>query len=455
VTATYDEPPPDYDEPGPARTPPQDIPAEQATLGATFYSNDAIGDLASTLEPRDFYKPAHETIYGVILDLYGRGEPVDPITVGAELVKRGELQRVGGHAYLHTLANAVPVASSASHYAHRVREAAVLRRVAEAGTRIAQMGYEGAGTAAEVSDAASAELFQAVETRTDQDPVVFGDGLEGVYDEFQRRANEPGGLRGVPTGFRDFDSLTNGLRPGQMIIVAARPASGKTTWATDVLRSCSIQHGLPSVMFSLEMSADELRERAIAAEAKVGYHKLQSGHLTDDDWGRLARVQPRVAEAPLFIDDSPNLTMMAIRSKCRKLAAKHGLSLVVIDYLQLLESGAGRRYENRQQEVTQISRSIKLMAKELQVPVIAVSQLNRGPEQRTDKRPQVSDLRESGSLEQDADMVLLLHRPDLYEKESSRAGEADLIVGKHRNGPTGTITLAFQGHYCRYVDMAA
>ena len=256
----------------------------------------------------------------------------------------------------------------------------------------------------------------------------------------------------MPTGFADLDALSNGLHPGQMVVIAGRPATGKSTIGLDIARSASIRHGLTSVMFSLEMARNEIVMRLLSAEAGVALNHMRSGTLSDDDWTRLARKMGEVQSAPLFIDDSPNMSMMEIRAKCRRLQQRHDLRLIIIDYLQLMSSG--KRVESRQQEVSEFSRAMKLLAKELEVPVIAISQLNRGPEQRSDKRPQLSDLRESGAIEQDADMVILLHREDLYERESPRAGEADFIVAKHRNGPTGEITVAFQGHYSRFVDMA-
>jgi replicative DNA helicase len=278
--------------------------------------------------------------------------------------------------------------------------------------------------------------------------------MEGALDEIESISNRSGQMTGVPTGFTDLDQLTNGLHAGQMVIIAARPAIGKSTLGLDLARSCSIRNGLTSVIFSLEMGRNEITMRLLSAEARVALHHMRSGTMTDDDWARLARRMGEVSAAPLFIDDSPNMSMMEIRAKCRRLKQRHDLRLVIVDYLQLMSSGGSRRPESRQQEVSEMSRALKLLAKELELPVIAIAQLNRGPEQRTDKRPMMSDLRESGSLEQDADVVILLHREDAYERESPRAGEADLIVAKHRNGPTATITVAFQGHYSRFVDMA-
>ncbi|MEU8522569.1 replicative DNA helicase [Streptomyces sp. NBC_01216] len=436
------------------RVPPQDLDAEQSVLGGMLLSKDAIADVVEIIKGHDFYKPAHETVYTAILDLYAKGEPADPITVGAELTKRGEITRVGGASYLHTLVQSVPTAANASYYAEIVHERAVLRRLVEAGTKITQMGYAADGDVDEIVNSAQAEIYAVTEQRTTEDYLPLGDIMEGALDEIEAIGSRSGEMTGVPTGFTDLDQLTNGLHPGQMIIIAARPAMGKSTLALDFARACSIKHNLPSVIFSLEMGRNEIAMRLLSAEARVALHHMRSGTMTDEDWTRLARRMPDVSQAPLYIDDSPNLSMMEIRAKCRRLKQRNGLKLVVIDYLQLMQSGGSKRQESRQQEVSDMSRNLKLLAKELELPVIALSQLNRGPEQRTDKKPMVSDLRESGSIEQDADMVILLHREDAYEKESPRAGEADIIVGKHRNGPTATITVAFQGHYSRFVDMA-
>jgi replicative DNA helicase len=433
------------------RVPPQDLDAEQSVLGGMLLSKDAIADVVEVLKGEDFYRPAHELVYQAILDLYAKGEPADPITIAAELTKRGEIARVGGASYLHTLVQSVPTAANAEYYAEIVHERAVLRRLVEAGTRITQMGYAADGDVDEIVNSAQAEIYAVTEQRTSEDYLPLGDIMEGALDEIEAIGSRQGQMTGVPTGFTDLDSLTNGLHPGQMIVIAARPAMGKSTLALDFARACSIKSNLPSVIFSLEMGRNEIAMRLLSAEARVALHHMRSGSMTDEDWTRLARRMPDVSAAPLYIDDSPNLSMMEIRAKCRRLKQRNELKLVVIDYLQLMQSGGSKRAESRQQEVSDMSRNLKLLAKELELPVIA---LNRGPEQRTDKKPMVSDLRESGSIEQDADMVILLHREDAYEKESPRAGEADLIVAKHRNGPTATITVAFQGHYSRFVDMA-
>ncbi|MGI9003360.1 MAG: replicative DNA helicase [Pseudonocardia sp.] len=730
------------------RQPPQDLTAEQSVLGGMLLSKDAIADVVEVLRPDDFYRPAHQTVYDCILDLYGRGEPADAVTVSAELQRRGDLIRLGGAPYLHTLIATVPTAANAAYYAEIVAEKAILRRLVEAGTRIVQLGYHGADGAEvnDVVDRAQAAIYEVTERSTSEDYVALEELLQPTMDEIDAIASRGGVALGVPTGFADLDAATNGLHPGQMIVIAARPGLGKALaldtplptpagWTTmgevavgdeligadgvptrvvaatevlvgrpcyeielsdgtvivadaghqwltktraarrprpqgparigpavrtteqiratlrcspvpgddadavlnhsvdpgaalqlphvelsvepytmgvrlcreaetasvparyqrasqtqrrallaglldtdaavtttgdlqlsvtsrrfaddvhelvvglgyrcsittapvggrcpgpstsyvltitcgdevfrserkrllhkersaehghrrspryvtdvrpvpsvpvrcvqvandthlylaghsmipthnstlglDFARSCSVKHGLTSAVFSLEMSRSEIVMRLLSAEARIRLADMRAGRMSDDDWTRMARRMSEISEAPLFIDDSPNLTLMEIRAKARRLKQRNDLKFVVLDYLQLMTSG--RKVESRQQEVSEFSRQIKLLAKELDVPVVAISQLNRGPEQRTDKRPMLADLRESGSIEQDADMVILLHRPDAFERDDPRAGEADLILAKHRNGPTSTITVAHQLHYSRFTDLA-
>lgn len=439
-------------EPGVDRIPPNNLAAEQSVLGAMLLSKDAIADVVETLRGQDFYRPAHETIFDAVLDLYSKGEPADAVTVAAELTKAGEIGRIGGTTYLHTLVSMVPTAANANYYGRIVREQAILRRLVDAGTRIVQMGFAGTGDIDDTVDRAQAEVYEVTERRLSEDYQPLREIMGGALNEIEAIANRGGEMVGVPTGFVDLDTLTNGLHPGQLVIVAARPSLGKSTLGVDFCRSAAIRHGLSSVIFSLEMSRNEIVMRLLSAEAQVPLHNMRSGTMSDADWTRLATKMGVVSEAPLFIDDSPNMTLMEIRAKCRRLKQRHDLRLVVVDYLQLMTSG--KRVESRQQEVSEFSRSLKLLAKELEVPVVAISQLNRGPEQRQDKRPMLADLRESGSLEQDADMVILLHREDAYDRDSPRLGEADFIVAKHRNGPTSVVKVAFQGHYSRFVDMA-
>ncbi|MCY0905068.1 replicative DNA helicase [Arthrobacter sp. H14-L1] len=439
-------------EPDFARTPPQDLVAEQSVLGGMMLSKDAIADVVEVLRGNDFYRPSHESIYEAILDLYGRGEPADAVTVADELTKRGEIGRIGGPAYLHQLIQSVPTAANAGFYAEIVGERAVLRRLVTAGTKIVQLGYANDGEVEDIVNAAQAEVYAVAERRTAEDYVALKDVMESTVDEIEASGHRGEGMTGVPTGFYELDELTNGLHPGQMIVIAARPAVGKSTFALDWARSAAIKHNLPTVVFSLEMGRNELAMRLLSAEATISLQDLRKGTIKDDQWSKIATTMGRMNDAPLFIDDSPNMSLMEIRAKCRRLKQQHGLKLVILDYLQLMSSG--KKVESRQQEVSEFSRALKLLAKELQVPVIALSQLNRGSEQRTDKKPMISDLRESGSIEQDADMVILLHREDIYDKESPRAGEADVIVAKHRNGPTKTIVVGFQGHYSRFSNMA-
>ncbi|MFT4228593.1 replicative DNA helicase [Micropruina sp.] len=445
----YEEPPGEFSG-GPDRTPPQDVQAEQSALGAMLLSKDAIGDVAEIVRGHDFYLPKHEQIFDAIIDLFGRGEPADAITVADELAKRGELGKIGGHIYLHDLLSMVSIASNASFYAEIVKEKAVLRRLVEASIKISQMGYTGGGEVSDIVDRAQQAIYEVAEGKTSDDYEPLSVLMERTLDEIES-LSQHGVLSGVPTGFIELDELTNGLHAGQMIIVAARPGMGKSTLGLDFARAASIKNKLTSCFFSLEMGKSEIVQRLISAEAGVPLNHIRKGQMGDDDWQRIARKTGEVSSAPLFIDDSPNLTMMEIRAKARRLKQRHDLKLVIVDYMQLMTSG--KKVESRQLEVSEFSRQMKLLAKELSVPVVALSQLNRGPEQRTDKKPMLSDLRESGSLEQDADMVILLHRADAYDKDSDRVGEADFIVAKHRNGPTATIPTVFQGHYSRFVDM--
>jgi replicative DNA helicase len=433
------------------RTPPHDLLAEQSALGGMMLSKDAVADVVETVRATDFYVPKHEIIFDAILSLYAQGEPTDVITVTDELTKLGELSRAGGADYLHTLTSLVPTAANAGFYSTIVAERSMLRKLVEAGTRIAQMGYAGEGEVLDLVNTAQAEIYSITGSTETEDYVPLTDAVTAAIEDIEAAKLKDGQFTGVPTGFADLDELTNGFHGGQLIIVAARPALGKSTLALDFARAASIHHDMPSIFFSLEMGRSEIAMRLLAAEASVPLQSMRKGNVEPRDWTTIAATRGRINDAPLYIDDSPNMTLVEIRAKCRRLKQRVGLKLVVIDYLQLMTSG--KKVESRQQEVSEFSRALKLLAKELQVPVIALSQLNRGPEQRADKMPAISDLRESGSLEQDADMVILLHRESAYEKDNPRAGEADLIVAKHRNGPTRTVTVAFHGHYSRFADM--
>lgn len=431
------------------RVPPQDAAAEMAVLGGVLLSRTALEEVTEILDDgTDFYQPKHQHVYDAALAVYARGEPADAVTVSRELERRGEITRAGGPVYLHDLMESVPTAANAGYYAEIVHEKATLRRVIQAGTRVTQMGYEtDADDIGEIVDRAQAEVFALSRDRDKQLESSNSDELDAMLEEIEHPTGE-----GVLTGLADLDTLTHGLHPGQMIVVAARPALGKSTLATDWHRQTSIRRGEHSVLFSLEMGKREMLKRILSAEARIPLHHLSGGQMADRDWDRVAEHRGRIGSAPLHIIDD-EYTLNGIRTRARSIARKHPVKLITIDYLQLI-SGASKRNGTRQEEVSEISRSLKLLAKELGVPIVAIAQLNRGPEQRTDKKPVMSDLRESGSLEQDADVVILIHREDAYEKEGPRSGEADLIVAKHRNGPTAIVTAAFQGHYSRFVDMA-
>jgi len=386
----------EMDAPSIDRTPPQDVQAEQSVLGAMMTSKDAIANVVEVVKGRDFYRPAHELIYDAITDLYGKGEPADAITVAAELTKRGEIARCGGHVYIHDLLASVAIAANASYYAEIVKEKAILRRLVEASIKIAQMGYQATGEVSSIVDHAQQIVYEVTDGKTSEDYRPLSELIEPTWNELEAIASRGGRLAGIPTGFAELDELTNGLHAGQMIIIAARPAIGKSTLALDIARSAAIKNHLTTAIFSLEMSANEIMMRLLSAESGMRLHKMRNGQINDDDWERLAKTTGKLQAAPLFIDDSPNLTMMEIRAKARRLKQRHDLKMVVIDYMQLMTSG--KKVENRQVEVSEFSRSIKLLAKELEVPVIAISQLNRGSEQRGDKKPLLSDLRESGCL---------------------------------------------------------
>ncbi len=431
---------------------PNDQQAEQSVLGGMLLSQDAVADVFEYISAHDFYAPKHELIFSAIYSLYGRGEPTDVITVTAELTRTGNLVRAGGADYLHSLTSVVPTAANAGFYAKIVQEKAVLRRLVEAGTSIAAMGYTNEGEVEDLVNQAQAEIYAVGSSAFSEDYVPLNVSLEAAVEEIELAQKRGGEMAGIATGFHDLDRLTHGLHGGQLIILAARPGVGKSTLALDFARHAAIKQKAPVLFFSLEMSRAEIALRLLSAEADVRLQNMRGGTVGQDEWKKLAHARGGLNDSPLFIDDSANLTLVEIRAKCRRLASSLGLKLIVIDYIQLLTSG--KKVESRQQEVSEFSRSLKLLAKELNVPVIAISQLNRNSEQKTDKKPEISHLRESGSLEQDADVVILLHREDMGVKDSPRAGEADIILAKQRSGPTDTVAVLFQGAYSRFMNMS-
>lgn len=433
------------------RVPPHDDDAEMAVLGGMIMSKDAIGEVSQMIDATDFYQPKHQIVYEAIIRLFSASLPVDAVILANELLKAGDLEKAGGSDYLHSLVASVPTAANATYYAEIVHQRAILRNVIATGTKIAQLGYTAEGSQAEdVVNLAQSEVYEMSVGKVRQDYAAIGPVVQDTLEQLDKM--QSGEMeRGVPTGFRDIDDVTQGLQPGQMIVVAGRPAMGKSTLGVDFARAAALHHGLTTIIFSLEMSKVELAQRIISAETNIPLVALRrADDITPERWNILNTFWTKMREAPLFIDDSPNMSLMEIRAKCRRLKQTNDLRLVVIDYLQLMSSG--KQIESRQQEVSEFSRALKLLAKELEVPVVALSQLNRGPEMRNDKKPQLSDLRESGSIEQDADVVFLVHRPDFYDKED-RPGEADIIMAKHRNGPTETFHLGFLGATSKFKDM--
>ncbi|MCA1834558.1 MAG: replicative DNA helicase [Actinomycetota bacterium] len=440
---------------GGARVPPHNLEAEESVLGAMMLSRHAVGEVLEICHAEDFYREAHEHICRAILDLFSRGEPVDAVTVGDELKRRGQLEQVGGHPTIYQLVSSVPIAANAAFYARIVAEHATLRRVIDAATQIAQEAYEAPSDVESMVNRAEELIYGVSARRIGGDFVQIRDMLDESMQHLENLSNRTSDVTGLATGFADLDELTSGLQPGNLILVAARPAMGKSSLVMNIAHYVALMERKAVACFSLEMSWMEIVQRLICAEARVDTKRLRTGHLTEADWTRVSNAVGRLAEAPLFIDDTPSIAMMEIRAKCRRLKDRHDLGLVVIDYIQLMNSS--RRIENRVQEVAEISRSLKILAKELELPVVAVSQLSRQPEQAGrggDRRPRLADLRESGSLEQDADIVMFVYRDEVYNQETTKRGEAELIVAKHRNGPTGTVDLAFLGQYTKFADLA-
>ena len=437
-----------------APVPPQSIDAEESVLGAMMLSPAAIAAVSEVLEAPDFYRESHAAIYRAALALYAKGEPVDAITLVDELEERGELERVGGRARIHELAALVPAAANASHYAQIIRESAVLRGLIRAGGEVSRLGWEGVGEATQLVDRAEQIVFAMAQERVTGDFAHIEALLRESFERITALYESGSEVTGVPSGFRDFDRLTSGFQRGNLIIVAARPSMGKSAFGLCAAANLAVRHGVPVALFTLEMSKAEVTQRLMCSEAKVESQRLRTGRLAPEDWPRLTAACDKLAKAPLFVDDTGSVTMMEIRSKARRLKSKHpDLGLIVVDYLQLMTSGTNA--ENRVQEVSQISRSLKLLARDLDLPIVAMSQLSRAVEQRHDKRPILSDLRESGSIEQDADLVAFLYRDDYYNDESDQQGLAEVILSKHRNGPTDVVKLSFLKRYAKFADLAA
>ncbi|MDX6387549.1 MAG: replicative helicase [Gaiellaceae bacterium] len=440
-----------------APVPPQNLDAEESVLGAMMLSPLAIGAVteASNLSAADFYRESHGHIYKAILALYAKGEPVDAITVVDELDRSSTLDGAGGAERIHELATLVPAASNAAHYARIVSEMATLRGLIRAGNDIARLGFDRPGETVELVDRAESIVFNLSQSRVSSEFAHIDDLLKESFETITKLYEAGSDITGTPAGFRDLDRLTSGFQPGNLIIIAARPSMGKSALALCMASNVAVRHDIPVALFTLEMSKSEVTQRLMCAEGKVESQRLRTGKLAVDDWPRLTAACDKLAKAPIYVDDTGSITMMEIRSKLRRLKMKQpNLGLVIIDYLQLMTSGTN--VENRVQEVSQISRALKVLARDLDVPIIALSQLSRAVEQRHDKRPILSDLRESGSIEQDADLVMFVYRDEYYNpEETESAGIAELLLAKHRNGATGIEKLAFQKRYAKFADLAA
>jgi len=435
------------------RVPPHNLEAESSLLGAMLLSRDSIGPAVEMLDASDFYKPAHQHIYDAIAVLYSGGNPADPVTVAEELDRAGLLAEIGGLETLIDLQATTPATSNASRYARIIEERALLRRLIGVAGEIAEVGYSLPGDVTKAVDEAEARMFQVAERRVIDSTKPIKELLSANLDRLEELYERGDTITGIPTGYHDLDEILSGMQPSALLVVGARPAMGKTSFALGMATHAAMTTQRPVLFFSLEMGHLELTQRLLQAEAKVDASRLRNGNLSEDDWPKISRAVGKLAEAPIWIDDNPNLTVMEIRAKARRMKSRLGdLGVVFVDYLQLM-SGSNRA-ESRQVEISEISRSLKILARELETPVVALSQLSRSLEQRSDKRPMLADLRESGAIEQDADVVMFLYRDDIYDPESADIGTAEVIIAKHRSGPTGTVRLAFLGHFTKFANMA-
>jgi replicative DNA helicase len=441
---------------GSARLLPHNLEAEESLLGAMLLSREAIASAAEIVNTEDFYRPAHGHIYDAIVGLYAAGEPADPVTVADELRRAGLYEMIGGSVALVNLQAGTPTSTNAAFYARIIEEHSLLRRVIGVAGEISEEAYSLPEDVTAMIDRAESRIFTVAQRRTTDTMAPIRELLGQNLDRLEMLYDRGESITGISSGYMDLDEKLNGLQPNALYIVGARPAMGKSAFALGMAGHAALVENRPVVFFSLEMGHMELTQRLLCAEAKVDSSRMRNGRLHADDWPKITSAVGRLAEAPLYIDDNPHLTVMEIRGKARRLKAKLGdLGLIVIDYLQLMSGGAnGKASENRQVEISEISRGLKILARELEVPVVALSQLSRTLESRADKRPMLSDLRESGALEQDADVVMFLYRDEIYNTDSPDRGTAEVIIGKHRAGPTGTSRLAFLDHYTKFANMA-
>ena len=437
-----------------ALVPPQNLEAEESVLGAMLLSPTAIGTVTEILDAAEFYRESHGTIYRAALALWAKGEPVDAITLANELEERGEIERIGGTARIAELAGLVPATGNVEHYARIVKETATLRALIRAGQEISRLGQDRPGETADLVDRAEQLVFELSQQRITGDFAHIELLLKESFERITHLYESGAEITGCPTGFRDLDRLTAGFQPGNLVILAARPSMGKSALALCMAANLGVRLQQPVALFTLEMSKAEVTQRLMCSEAKVESDRLRSGRLSPDDWPRLTGACDKLSKAPIYVDDTGSITMMELRSKARRLKSREpNLGLIIVDYLQLMTSGGSS--ENRVQEVSQISRNLKVLARDLEVPILALSQLSRAVEQRQDKRPILSDLRESGSIEQDADLVMFVYRDEYYNEESESQGIAEVILAKHRNGATGSLKLSFLRRFAKFADHAA
>ena len=436
------------------RMPPQNIDAEQAVLGAMLIKKEAIAEVSQLLRPEDFYRDAHKIIYEAMLALFNRNEPADIVTVTNYLDKENKLDKVGGITFVTALANIVPTAANVNFHANIVREKADLRHLINTATDIAGMAYEATDDVSDVIDKSEKMIMEVANRQNVSAFTPMQEIVMETFDKINTLYESKGGLTGISCGFKDLDALTSGLQASDLILVAARPSMGKTAFTLNIAANVALKEKKTVAFFSLEMSKQQLVQRMLCSEGGIDSQKLKNADLSTEDWEKLVRTADKVSAAPLYIDDTAGITVMELRSKARRLKAEHGLDLIIIDYLQLMQGRSKGGSDNRQQEISDISRSLKAVARELNVPVIALSQLSRSVESRQIKRPMLSDLRESGSLEQDADIVMFLYREDYYDPETANKNITEVIVAKHRNGPVDTVKMFFKKEFTRFNDLS-
>ena len=435
------------------KIPPNDVEAEQAVIGSMLTDRDAVISAIEVLKEEDFYREDNKTIYEAILNLYNRSEPIDIITLKSELTSMGMFDKIGGLEYIVGLPEKVPTTANVEKYISIVKEKSELRRLIKAANEIIEQGYDPTENIDDIMNSAEKKIFNIMQDKDQKTYSPIKDVLIDAFTELEQLYNQKQHVTGVPTGFIDLDYKTAGLHNSDLILIAARPAMGKSAFALNIATNAAVRAKVPVVLFSLEMSKEQMVNRILCSEAMVDSNKVRTGKIDDDDWIKLADTMGDLSEAPIYIDDTPGIAINEIRAKCRKLKLEKNIGLVVIDYLQLVQGSSKRASGSREQEISEISRSLKILAKEINVPVIALSQLSRAPEQRPDNRPMLSDLRESGAIEQDADIVMFLYRDDYYNEDSEEKGIAEVIVAKHRAGSTGTVKLIWLGNYTKFANM--